>query len=149
MKQNTDRIWAQFLLFASTVLCLWGAWMTPSPLNIPDGASVYAYREVNDAALHWRTQTTDLSPAQADALLALLGAAELRQTVRQNSYAVGDTIYDCGLVEPSESIPEVKIRLFPLDSGVSAYADVDGGRYYRILDPEPLLDFLENELSYT
>lgn len=144
-----NKRWARIFLAAMTVLCLWGAWMTPFYLPLPkEDVQFFDFTVEYVDYTGWYECSLKNTP-QADALLALLGAAELRQTVRQNSYAVGDTIYDCGLVEPSESIPEVKIRLFPLGGGVSAYADVDGGRYYRILDPEPLLDFLENELSYT
>lgn len=131
-----------------TVLCLWGAWMLPRPLNVPDGASVYVYREVNDPELHWNLQTTDLSSAQANELLSLLRTAELRQTVRWENHSTGGTIYDCEFVCPSEPALGAKIRLFPLEGSVSAYTDIDGGRYYRILDPTPLLDFLEKELSY-
>lgn len=93
-------------------------------------------------------QTAALTESQAEALAALLRAAELRQTVPQESYAVGDTVYDCVLSIRPDPFYETKIRLFRLDGRVHSYVDALNGRFYRILDPEPLLVFFENEIAF-
>lgn len=134
------------LLFAMTGVCVIGAWRTPQQLNIPADSTVYAYREINrDGCTPRPAALTESAGGGSDSAAR---AAELRQTVPQESYAVGDTVYDCVLSIRPDPFYETKIRLFRLDGRVHSYVDALNGRFYRILDPEPLLVFFENEIAF-
>ena len=136
---------ARIFLALMTAVCLVGAWWVPRSFHIPEDAPCYAYRETHDG--HWHLHVSDLSTSQIDTLRALLHEVELRQTLLPEGYRVSETVYDCIVSSQFAPVHETRFRLFRLNGSILGYADC-GNRSYRILDPEPLYDFLAHTLSY-
>ncbi|MBS7225638.1 MAG: hypothetical protein KH050_09940 [Clostridiaceae bacterium] len=169
-----NKRWARIFLALMTVLCLWGAWMTPFHLALPEegpgsmGAGWWfndkplyetELRDGDFAAMAYRERVTDgidtgdfhcvisdETPESKEVFYALLSTLDLRLASGWGGGGYGDcTSYDVDVFfSPHQYL--YLIAVSKSDAGVKAtvYA---GGHYFRVLNPEPLYDFLD-QLSF-
>lgn len=161
---------ARIFLTLMTALCLWGAWMTPFHLALPEegpGSMGVGWwrndkplyetklRDGDFAAMVYREHATDgiLSgrfhcvisdgtPESKEAFYALLSTLDLQLASGWGGGGYGDcTSYDVDVFFRRISYLYL-IAVSKSDAGVKAtvYAS---GHYFRVLNPEPLYHFLE------
>lgn len=165
MKKKLPRLF----LAVMTVLCLLGAWLCPVRLALPGTASDYAFTAIRQDSgqivrqdyllgspweAHGFAMYADAMDTEtAEELFARLQTVPLRQASRlsgDGSTAVmsGDIVYyvSLAMLRPGQPACQINVRISCTDGRVSGDWDVNGGRYYTILDPAPLLEFLQERV---
>ena len=146
MKQRFPRLF----LAVMTVLCLWGAWLCPVHLALPEftGDNMVASWDSSlyTPALH--SCQPDLTDDDWDALCALVPTLDLRVSSRLNGYSVAAApgiIVHSLMVHHPDTWFWFRVNL--VDGQTLAFIEQDGTRY-RILNPEPLIEFLQSRVSF-
>lgn len=146
MKQRLPRLF----LAVMTVLCLWGAWLCPVHLTLPE----FTGDNMSDSWYSsWYTPEhhscwTDLTDDDWDALYALVPTLDLRVSSKLNGHSVSGTagtiVHDLMVSHPDAWF---WFRVNLVDGQTLAFIEQDGTRY-RILNPEPLIEFLQSRVSF-
>lgn len=135
-----------------TVLCLWGAWMTPFFLPLPRGNVQYFYfyvERVDDTG--WYECSLKNTP-QAGALTELLRETELRRCSPLGSFggmsAPGDYFYCISFAVENPDWQAMTYLVYigqrqGYTYGEGQFLNARTDRQFRIPDPRPLLGFLE------
>ncbi len=137
---------ARIFLVLMTAVCLAGAWWVPVylPLSETVNYGCLAHKLCYDSGHPGAWRTLDNTP-QMEQLTFLLRGAALRQTFNLSYGTV--TLHEPGdLAEPTPDL--YAVRIWRTRGTPSAAIRTTDGRTYRILDPAPLLDFLENEVEF-
>lgn len=146
---------ARIFLALMTAVCLVGAWWVPVylPLSETVNYGCLAHKLCYDSGHPGAWRTLDNTP-QMEQLTFLLRGAALRQTFNLSYGTVtlhepGDLIVDLDINDLAEPTPNLyAVRIWRTRGTPSAAIRTTDGRTYRILDPAPLLDFLENEVEF-
>ena len=162
--------WARIFLALMTALCLWGAWMTPFHLAIPEegpGSMRFRYhfdnrllfdselREGDFAAIvsmdrvvngvregNFQYAISDQDPESKARFYALLPTLDLRLTSGWGGGVSGDfTSYDISIhFSPHQYLYLINVSQCNGHIKADGYAN---GHYFKVLNPEPLYHFLE------
>lgn len=165
-----NKRWARIFLALMTVLCLWGAWMTPFHLALPEegpgsmGAGWWfndkplyetELRDGDFAAMAYRERVTDgidtgdfhcvisdETPESKEVFYALLSTLDLRLASGWGGGVSGDfTSYDISIhFSPHQYLYLINVSQCNGHIKADGYAN---GHYFKVLNPEPLYHFLE------
>lgn len=151
-----NKRWARIFLAVMTVVCLWGAWMTPFHLALPKVSDYQINIELYDYSPYEKTGTLDNTP-QGAALMDLLKETKVRLMLPKHTWGgvsgPEDFYYYISantLNTPTRTPAHLIVFLHQNGRGegyfrywqTDHYADV----YFSIPDTAPLIDFLENDV---
>ena len=147
MKQRLPRLF----LAVMTALCLWGAWLCPVHLTLPESTGKRLGAGQINSSLYtpdYHSSLTDLTDDDWDALCALVPTLDLRVSSRLNGYSVsaapGIIVHNLFVFHPDTWF---WFRVNPVDGQTLAFIEQDGTRY-RILNPGPPIELLQSHVSY-
>lgn len=147
MKQRLPRLF----LAVMTVLCLWGAWLCPVHLALPESTGKRLGAGQINSSLYtpdYHSSLTDLTDDDWDALCALVPTLDLRVSSRLNGHSVSGTagtiVHNLMISHPDSRF---WFRVNLVDGHTLAFVEQNGIRY-RILNPEPLIEFLQSRVSF-
>ena len=143
MKQRFPRLF----LAVMTVLCLWGAWLCPVHLTLPGFTDERMRTGQILSAFYtpdYHSSVTDLTDDDWDALCTLVPTLDLRVSSRLNGHSVSGT---AGTIVYDFVVPSSWFRVNLVGGQTLAFVEQNGTRY-RILNPEPLIAFLQSRVSF-
>ena len=147
MKQRLPRLF----LAVMTVLCLWGAWLCPVHLTLPGFTDERMRTGQILSSFYtpdYHSSVTDLTDDDWDTLCALVPTLDLRVSSKLNGHSVSGTagtiVHDLMVSHPDAWF---WFRVNLVDGQTLAFVEHNGTRY-RILNPEPLIEFLQSRVSF-
>ena len=147
-----NKRWARIFLAAMTVLCLWGAWMTPFYFPLPkEDVQFFDFNVEYVDYTGWYECSLKNTP-QADALTKLLRETELRRISRRTAFGglfdTDDYYYNIDFVVENRDWHGMHFCIYigrrnGRSYGEGQFINARIDQTFRVPDPNLLLDFLE------